>query len=49
MLLGLTSLFGYGIYSQDTIMLDVAKFLTTPVFMFNLGAFGLDAMAKQMK
>ena len=49
MLVGLTCLFGYGMYAENLVMIDVAKFVTTPVFMFALGAFGLDALAKQIK
>lgn len=49
MLAALASLFGYGLAAGSAQALDVAEFLTTPVFMFAGGAFGMDAIAKQFK
>lgn len=49
MLLALAVLFGYALAVDNERAVDVAKFLTTPVFMFAAGAFGLDAVAKQFR
>lgn len=41
-------MFTYGVHSGDTVAVDVAKFLTTPVMLFAAAAFGLDAYSKQV-
>lgn len=45
----LAGLFVWGLVAESEQVVDVAKFLTTPVFMFAGAAFGMDAVAKQFK
>lgn len=49
MLATLAGLFAWGLSVDKAQVVDVAKFLTTPIFMFAGGAFGMDAIAKQFK
>ena len=39
--------FLYGHATGDASVVESAKFMATPVFLFAAGAFGLDAFAKQ--
>ena len=45
MLVCLAGLFGWGVYSPQA--MQVAEFLTFPIFTFAGGAFALDAAFKQ--
>lgn len=33
----------------EPVLIDTAKYLTTPIFLFATAAFGLDAYSKQVK
>ncbi len=48
MLTAVFSLFGYGMYDPDSTAFATAEALKLPVFAFAAGAFGLDAVAKQL-
>ncbi|KIC39350.1 hypothetical protein [Leisingera sp. ANG-M7] len=43
----LAGAFVYGHGAGQEAVVDSAKFMATPVFLFAAGAFGLDAIAKQ--
>lgn len=47
LLLALAGAFIWGHLADSGSIIDSAKYLTTPVFLFASGAFGLDAIAKQ--
>ncbi len=47
MLAFLAGLVVWGIYNSEA--RDAARFLTLPIFTFAGGAFGLDALAKQLR
>lgn len=47
MLVFLFGLFTYGVYHENLVAIDAAKYLTLPVFTFTGLAFGFDAYAKQ--
>jgi len=47
MLLSLLAAHLWGVYDER--VAEMARFLTTPIFMFAGGAFGMDAIAKQMR
>jgi len=47
MLVCLAGLFGWGVYSPQA--MQVAEFLTFPIFTFAGGAFAIDAAVKQGK
>lgn len=49
MLLFLAGLFLAGIIFPETLAIEAAKFLTTPIMLFASGAYGLDALAKQLR
>ncbi|MGB1214827.1 MAG: hypothetical protein ACPG4X_15785 [Pikeienuella sp.] len=49
MLALLGCLFIWALISEKAHVMDAAKFLTTFVFIFAGGAFGMDAVAKQFK
>ncbi|AUQ64452.1 hypothetical protein [Phaeobacter inhibens] len=44
----LVGAFIYGHGSEHAAVVESAKFMATPVFLFAAGAFGLDAIAKQI-
>lgn len=44
--LSLLVFWGYNVYLGDINMVEV---ITTPIFFYVLGAFGMDAYSKQMK
>lgn len=48
MLAGVALLCVTGLYAGDDMALEWAKLLVPPVFLFAAGAFGLDAVAKQL-
>ncbi|MDC0657035.1 hypothetical protein N6L27_03395 [Leisingera sp. SS27] len=47
LLAALAGAFAYGHGAGQEAVVDSAKFMATPVFLFAAGAFGLDAIAKQ--
>ncbi len=46
MLAFLAIMYVWGVYNPSS--LQVAEYLTTPVFLFVAGAFGMDAYSKQV-
>ena len=48
MLLFISIMFCIGIYNDNDRAIDVAKFLTTPSFLFAAAAFGMEGL-KQLK
>lgn len=47
LMLFVLGLFLWGLIAVRVDIVDVAKFLTVPVLLFNAAAFGLDSAAKQ--
>ena len=47
MLVFLSSFFVWGVW--EPMAMEVAKYLTTPIFLFVTAAFSMDAYSKQMK
>lgn len=49
LLAALAALFVWGLIVERADIVDTARYLTTPVFLFATAAFGMDAVAKQFK
>lgn len=48
LMVALFAMFVWGLIENREEIVEVAKYLTYPVFLFNAAAFGLDAVAKQL-